>query len=155
MLHQECFTEWKVAQGILQNKYKKPVDLTTYKSLCFLNTWSYNMQILEREMRVKAKLVLKKCSTIQPLKTVREAIQKIKCRWVSLITLDVRNAFNSATCDLIIQNIEGREITTYLIKLIVDRIIQLDRRKKLKSRLKFHRSWYSPLCRTSCTMNSS
>lgn len=73
---------------------------------------------------------------MQALEVIKKVAEENEMKWNVLITLDVRNAFNSASWNLILNKLENRKISTYLINVIEDylkeRHIQVTKKDSLK-----------------------
>lgn len=139
--------EWKIAKAILLPKDSKPGQLKSYRPLCLLNTLSklYESMIrqrLEEEIEQKGNFAKhqygfrKGRSTLQAMEIIRDLSEKSKKEWNVLITLDVRNAFNTASWNLILKNLENRKISQYLINVVGDylneRFVQVTKKDRLK-----------------------
>lgn len=57
-------------------------------------------------------------STIHALEGTLKIIGDCDCKWCVLVTIDVKNAFNTASHSLIIKELRAKRISSYLIKLI-------------------------------------
>lgn len=127
---------WKKAKLVLIKKPKKNNnDEDTYRPICLLNTTA---KLLERMIcnrlneELEEKEVLHRCqfgfrkhrSTLDALNEVLNIVKIIKtknCRHQGLsilITLDIKNAFNSAPWGKIIEALQRTKVSTYLINLI-------------------------------------
>lgn len=122
--------EWKIARVVLILKSGKPPELAgSYRPLCMLNTLSKLMEALiktrlEKELEEGGGLhphqygFRRGKSTVQALETVMETVHAYDRAWTVLITIDVRNAFNMARHDLIIQKLRSRHISGYLVNMV-------------------------------------
>lgn len=121
---------WKMARVALILKGGKPPELSSsYRPICMLNTISKLFEILIRN-RLNEELdqrgglhsnqfgFQKGKSTLQAVETVMRSIEEFECRWAVLITIDVRNAFNSARHSLILEEMSRRHFSQYLQNLI-------------------------------------
>lgn len=144
---QKCLEEgtfprpWKKQRLVLLPKGKKPVDdPASYRPICLLDTMG---KILERMIYnrllpiVEEKGALsnrqygfrKKHSTVDAIKnvvdTAASAIEGKRWRWGTkeyclVVTLDVKNAFNSAEWSFIMQRLRRIGIPKYLYRIIAD-----------------------------------
>lgn len=146
-VYQTCLEEgkfprhWKKQRLVLLPKNKTPVDdPTAYRPICLLDTMGkilerivYNrlLPILERKGALSDRQFgfRKKRSAIDAIKNVvdmaAEAIEGERWRWGSkeyclVVTLDVKNAFNSAKWSFILQCLRRIGIPTYLYNIIAD-----------------------------------
>lgn len=127
---QEVPEEWKVARLIIIWKSGKPLeDPSSYRPLCLLNVMckTYESMIKARiELELEEKKSLSDYqfgfrrgrSTVDAVKWVTDKANNSKSKWVLLILLDIKNAFNSANWDLILMAMEERGISGYLINMI-------------------------------------
>lgn len=127
---QDFPTIWKRARVILIWKSGKPLDNpSSFRPICLLDDIGkvYEALIkgrLELELKEKGGMsknqygFQKGKSTIQAVNWVRDTTKNSKCKWIVLITLDIRNAFNNATWSLIIKALKKKGISKYLINLI-------------------------------------
>lgn len=67
--------------------------------------------------------------TIQAVKKVVTLVKEIRSKWVVMIALDVRNAFNNASWKIIMDKLESRNISQHMVNMIDS---YLDIRKILK-----------------------
>lgn len=124
--------EWKVAKVVLIPKRGKDLDdPSAYRPLCLLNTISklYEAMLrnrLNNEIEVNGGLAAnqygfrKGRSTIHAVEAVKRNVEQCKAKWLVLITLDVRNAFNTADWDLIITKLTRIGVSRYLINIIAN-----------------------------------
>ncbi|KAF2902775.1 hypothetical protein ILUMI_03403, partial [Ignelater luminosus] len=74
-------------------------------------------------------------STIQAIDKVKSLMREERQLWSALITIDVKNAFNTADWNIIIEKLLGRQVSAYLVILIReylrDRKIRIDGRTKM------------------------
>ena len=127
---QEFPEEWKTARVVLIPKSEKPPELSSsYRPLCLLNSLSKLLETLIRDRlidEVKEKGgfhehqygFLRGRSTTQAIEKVIDIAKEFKSKWCVLITIDVKNAFNSARHGIIIEELRGRNIDNYLIRFI-------------------------------------
>lgn len=75
-------------------------------------------------------------STLQAIEAVMKATEEFNCRWCALVTIDVKNAFNSASHALIMRELSRRGVSVYLWNLISsylsDRSIEIDREHSME-----------------------
>lgn len=129
IIKQGCFPrEWKVGRLMLIEKPGKIDGRTTYRPLCLLNVVAKLLeQIINRrlidEMEEKGALssmqfgFRKGMSTVDAIKKVQDSTREAN-NFAVMITLDVKNAFNSASWNGIIKILKKRQISPYIIKLI-------------------------------------
>lgn len=129
--------EWKEAKLLLIPKSgSSPDQPSSYRPLCLINVFgklleSVVKERIERELEEKGGLAdgqhgfRKGRSTMSAMREVLRIGQAAKSkkkseRWCILITLDVRNAFNSASWKGIVEAMRRRGMSQYLINLILD-----------------------------------
>lgn len=122
--------EWKVARLVLIWKPGKPIeDATSFRPLCMLNVICklYESMIktrIEKELEEKNGIskyqygFRKGRSTIDAVKWVVDRTKESKSKWVALILIDIKNAFNTANWDKILTAMEEKKISEYLINII-------------------------------------
>ncbi|GJQ70535.1 hypothetical protein Trydic_g22938 [Trypoxylus dichotomus] len=132
-------TRWKVARLVLITKKQgDPDDPSTYRPLCMLDTAG---KVLERFIRTRLQAVMEDAGGLSPrqygfrrgrstadaLREVCEAVSRAEDhnhysrRIVLLVTLDVRNAFNSARWVDILNALEHSfRVPPYLLRMIDD-----------------------------------
>lgn len=132
---QEFPTMWKVSKLVLIPKPgKSNLNPEAFRPLCLIDAIGKLYEYLiknriEDEMEKNNKLspnqfgFRKGRSTIQAIKEVIKIALDARNRtpkrdWCALITLDVRNAFNSAPWNKIVENLEKHQIPVYLINTI-------------------------------------
>ena len=128
--------QWKRATVVLIGKPVKGQELQTFRPICLINALGklYETIIknrLEEELERKGGLndrqygFRKGRSTIDPLKIVAETTETLKNTsqtnrdLLMLITLDIKNAFNCAEWQVIINELNHWRIETYLLENIV------------------------------------
>lgn len=132
LLKQQNFPKkWKVAKVVFLLKGgKSPQDPSAYRPLCLLNTFSklYEGMVrlrLEQELEVAGGLSTRQYgfregkSTVQAIEAVINIKEEAEDKWVVLITLDVKNAFNTAEWSIIIAELRRRNISEYLIQVLI------------------------------------
>lgn len=146
---QEFPEDWKVARVILIIKAGKARELSSsFRPLCMLNTLSKLLEALVRnrldqELEAKGGLHIhqygfrKGKSTLQAVETVIDTSKEFNRKWCALITIDVKNAFNSASHEIIIQELKDRKISRYLVNIITsylnNRKIMVNEGEKLET----------------------
>ncbi|KMQ84101.1 reverse transcriptase, partial [Lasius niger] len=141
--------KWKQQRLVLLPKGKKPPDEpSSYRSLCMLDTAG---KILERIVHRRIEAAVENHladnqygfrrgrSTLDAIdlvvNTVRETISGTRWRrgtkkYCLVATLDIKNAFNSAKWDCIMEALTGRSVPGYLRRMIVsyftDRVLKYD-----------------------------
>lgn len=127
---------WKKARVILIPKGNKPFgDPSAYRPLCLLDTFGKLLEGLINN-RLVAELnergglndeqygFRKGKSTVQAIQSVinvalEERRKTLKTRKLCiLVTLDVRNAFNSASWIKIVRELQSKNISSYLVRLV-------------------------------------
>nr|CAH7734770.1 unnamed protein product [Callosobruchus chinensis] len=146
LARQEFPREWKVAKIILFLKSgKSPGSPSAYRPICLLDTVGKLYELLLRE-RLEQELqngegfsesqygFRKGRSTIQAVKAVIDIATQTSGKWCALVTLDVRNAFNSASWKLIISELRRRGVSEYIVNIISsyfeDRSLIISKRRK-------------------------
>lgn len=135
LVSQKIPAEFKEAKLVLIHKTGKPMDLhNSYRPLCLINSTA---KLLETILRDRLSQELEKNgnlspnqygfrkgrSTLDALNKVREIAQNAKFhgagdRWCILLTVDVKNAFNSASWNQILRRLQTKNISKYLIAII-------------------------------------
>jgi len=124
---------WKTARLVLVRKSNKPLDKpSSYRPLCMLNTTG---KLLEKviDNRIREFLETNNCLTANQngflsghstvgaatrLRNIAEVCRQ-DIQWkVGLLTLDIRNAFNSASWTGIIEAATGKKLPIYICKLL-------------------------------------
>ena len=132
MIKKQTFPEeWKLARVVFLLKGgKSPEDPSAYRPLCLLNTLSKLYEGLIR-LRLEAEIervgglscrqygFRKGMSTLQAIEAVIKIKEEAEEKWVVLTTLDVKNAFNTATWRVIISELTRRNIPEYLIQVLI------------------------------------
>lgn len=129
-------SQWKKANLILIEKPNKgAVKEKEYRPICLLDVEGKMLEglikkKLEQELEENGKLYehqygfRKKRSTINALDRVNELIEKIRTvshtnrKQCIMVTIDIKNAFNSARWDYIIKELKKKKISLHLIKII-------------------------------------
>lgn len=125
---------WKIAKLVLIQKPKKAGDMEAkYRPICLLDVMG---KVLEQLIAVRItgevepKLsknqygFRKKRSTIDAMRRIMESVQSIKAKahqnrkHAVLVTLDIKNAFNSAPWDGIMEALKKFGVSEYLIRII-------------------------------------
>nr|CAI5850898.1 unnamed protein product [Callosobruchus analis] len=121
---------WKKAKVVLISKGGKPPELaSSYRPICLLDTIG---KLFEAMVRRRLEIELEALgdlsanqfgfrrgrSTIDAVEKVLEIAERANDKWCVLVTLDVRNAFNTASWAVIIQELGHRGISNYLINLV-------------------------------------
>lgn len=130
LLRKQIFPmEWKEAKIVLLWKGKQMDEASAFRPLCMLSMLGklYERMIKERlveEMDSKGGLsvnqfgYIKGRSTVHAIGAVTQRAKNSREKWVAVMTLDIKNAFNSAVWSKIISELKKREIPNYLINLI-------------------------------------
>lgn len=131
IMKQDFPEKWKLAKVIFLPKGgKSPQDPSAYRPLCLLNTLSKLYEGLIRlrlEIEIEAGGGLssrqygfrKGKSTIQAIEAVIKTKEDAEDKWVVLVTLDVKNAFNTAMWNLVIGELKRRKVSEYLIQVLI------------------------------------
>lgn len=108
---------WKEASVVLIWKGKEEREASSYRPICLLNTFEKLLEanggLSENQFRFRKGL-----STIQAVEKVIAHVKETRARWVVMLALDVRNAFNSASWEIIMKKLEARNISQYLINIV-------------------------------------
>lgn len=128
--------EWKTARLVLLHKHGRPLDnSSSYRPLCMLDTSS---KLFEKHITLRLRNHLAKTgnqsenqygfrpgrSTLDVMARFQTIIRNAKGRtsaynkYVGMLTLDVQNAFNSASWDAIIRALEGTAAPKYLQNIL-------------------------------------
>lgn len=130
LLTQQIFpSEWKTAKLILIPKGNPPIEDLKFRPICLLNTVSkvYESMLrrrLEEEIENGEGLseqqygFRKGRSTIQAVEKVVKTIKDSDKKWGALVTLDIKNAFNTVSWVAIMQELARRGISQYLKNII-------------------------------------
>lgn len=151
LLKEETFpSEWKNAKLVLIPKPRKNKSSpTAYRPICLLNTLG---KLYEHIILAKLKDEIERTGGLSEHQhgfrkgrstygAIEEVLQLAKVairdkKWCTLILLDVRNAFNSASWRGILDVLRKRKISAPIIKLIADyfsnRNIQVDRKQRVE-----------------------
>ena len=133
LLQAEKFpVEWKVARVVLLQKGGRSMEeASAFRPICLINTMGKLYELLLRE-RLEAEVEAggglstrqfgfrRGKSTIDAVSAVLGTVKSSPERWCALITVDVRNAFNSAVWSGIIRELRTRCISNYLVNIISD-----------------------------------
>lgn len=135
--------EWKMAQIVLILKPGKSTELaSSYRPLCLLNALSKLLEgliknRLQEELEDRGGLhrhqygFQRGKSTIQAVEAAISTADELNCKFCILVTIDVKNAFNTASHSLIIGKLRERRVSTYLVRFISsylkDRKIQIEK----------------------------
>lgn len=132
---------WKMAKLVLIHKPGKPYyDTNGYRPLCIIDVLAKLLEHLvkgrlEAELEDKEGIAQnqygfrKGKSTVQAVNRVMDIAKRQKFRgyddvrgerWCALLTLDVRNAFNSAPWVYVLRELKKKRISAYLINLVRD-----------------------------------
>lgn len=122
---------WKEATVVLLGKGKAVDPLRAFRPICLLSTMGklYERMIkarLEEELEKKGGLserqfgFRKGRSTINAIKMVVDRVVNSKKRWVVVVALDIKNAFNSASWSRILKELKRRNIPLYLRNITED-----------------------------------
>lgn len=57
-------------------------------------------------------------STVKAVEKVLSTVRETRSKWVVMVALDVKNAFNSASWDKILNKLEERNISRYIINMM-------------------------------------
>lgn len=112
---------WKEASVVLIWKGKEEREASSYRPICLLNTFG---KLFEKLLEANGGLsenqfgFRKGLSTIQAVEKVIAHVKETRARWVVMLALDVRNAFNSASWEIIMKKLEARNISQYLINIV-------------------------------------
>ncbi|KAJ8911987.1 hypothetical protein NQ315_003269 [Exocentrus adspersus] len=124
---QSFSVEWKDARVVLPLKSGKPVDSSgAYRPTCLLNVMGklYEQLIKARlleELEDRGPFARRQFgfrngySTIHALRELSQTVDECRDRFAMLITLDVRNAFNTASWGRIITKLRAINICPYLM----------------------------------------
>lgn len=132
---------WKKARLVLIRKGDKPLDTpSSYRPLCLLDCLG---KLLEKILDNRLRKFLdssdglherqfgfrKGRSTIDALEVLRTTVTSDKLK-VGILTLDIKNAFNSAPWSVILEEIREKEVPEYLQRMIhsylKNRILRFD-----------------------------
>lgn len=120
---------WKKARLVLIRKGDKPLDTpSSYRPLCLLDCLG---KLFEKLLDNRLRLFLdtsdglherqfgfrKGRSTIDALEALRTTVKSDKSK-VGILTLDIKNAFNSAPWNAILEAIREKEVPEYLQRMI-------------------------------------
>ena len=121
--------KWKYAQLVLLEKPKKPNQPQTYRPICLLNVMGKVFEnLIRNRIRKEIGIPISRnqfgfrpgLSTIEAVAKVMEIakLAKNKQKLCLMITIDIKNAFNSAPWDKIIESLRRKEVPKYLIRII-------------------------------------
>ncbi|MGP1906151.1 MAG: RNA-directed DNA polymerase [Candidatus Hodgkinia cicadicola] len=121
--------EWKIARLVLIWKAGKPIEHpTSFRPLCMLNVICklFESMIKTRiEQELEEQNAISKYqygfrkgrSTTDAMRWVVDRAKQSKSKWVALILIDIKNAFNTANWDKILTAMEEKKISGYLINI--------------------------------------
>lgn len=126
--------QWKIQKLVLLRKEKKPLnEPSSYRPLCMLDTLGKLLERLllrrlESEIETSGGLsprqygFRKGKSTVDAINEVVEtaAITKAAKGFCAIITLDVKNAFNTVRWDVVLDALRKRKVNTWLYNMIVE-----------------------------------
>lgn len=129
--------EFKTAKLVFIHKTGKPADLeNSYRPLCLINSMAKLLETILRDRLAKEVQegedlapnqygFRKGRSTLDAIRKVEEIAKNVRFdgagdRWCVLVTVDVKNAFNSASWNEILNRLQTRKISKYLIATIRD-----------------------------------
>jgi len=129
-------TSWKIARLVLIEKPRKvPEAETSYRPICVTNSLGKVFEIFVRQ-RLEAELQDKQLihnaqfgfrkgkSTVHAIKEVQATLHEIKSKSIRhrnccvMVLLDIKNAFNTASWQKIIEKLEYGKISEYLINVL-------------------------------------
>lgn len=133
----EFFSDWKKQRLVLLRKGSKPLDeISSFRPLCLLDTMGKLLEGLVLH-RLQNHLVglnslsdgqygfRKGMSTIDAILAVVDKARMAKEGWgarkkgfCALVSIDIRNAFNSARWDICIEAIRRKGVPTYLLRMM-------------------------------------
>lgn len=131
LMSQRFPPQWKRARVVLipKGKGENVESTSSYRPICVLDAMGKLYEILIRE-RLVAELDSKRAisdrqygfrkgyCTTHALQWVTDAVERSNKKWCAFITLDVKNAFNTARWSIIIKNLKNLEVSNYLINLM-------------------------------------
>lgn len=123
---------WKKQYLVLLRKGDKPLDNpSSYRPLCLLDTCG---KVLEKLLVNRLEMEISRCGGLSPMqfgfvkrKSTVDAIQVVvntakeareHLRFCAIVTLDIKNAFNTADWNVIRQTIRDRNFSGYLVQMI-------------------------------------
>lgn len=170
LVNQDFPRIWKVANVCLIWKGKSSNTSADYRPICLLNVLGklYERlikEILEEQIASKGGLSDKQYgfwkgrSTIKAVHQVISKVTESRSKWITMISLDVKNAFNSAVWSKIIRELRSREIPQYLVKIVESyfsgRYIKVTHKVKMKTTGEYHRALYSARSSGMCSLMGS
>jgi hypothetical protein len=134
LLENKFPNKWKETKLVLLEKPRKIEEETTkYRPICLINALGkvyenlINSRLLE-EVEERGGFAERQFGFIKKRSTVNAIAEVIKIakghphgrppKWCALIMIDVQNAFNTASWELIVRKLESRKISTYLLNII-------------------------------------
>jgi len=125
---------WKISRLVLLEKPRKNDEEKSYRPICIMDTLG---KVLEKLINVRLQTELERNGTIHAnqfgfqkgkssldaLQSVQEVVENIKTRSYKnqeccvIVTLDVRNAFNSAPWTQIVHSLKKANLSEYLVNL--------------------------------------
>lgn len=146
LLQQSFPAKWKEATVVLLWKGKPMDSSSAFRPICLISILGklYERVIkcrLEQELNRNGGLsnmqfgFVKGKSAVHAIRTVVEKVKTTKTKWVAAVSLDIKNAFNTASWSKILGELTRRNVSKYLKNIIEDyfshRKIVLDRKTKL------------------------
>lgn len=121
------FKEAKVI--LIWKSGKSPETATSFRTICLINTLAKLFELLIKlrlECEVNDRKGLherqfgfrKGKSTLKALEWIKKRVENTPKRWLIIITIDVRNAFNSLSWEKTIKALKDMKISKYLVNLI-------------------------------------
>ena len=122
--------KWKYAQLVLLEKPKKPNQPQTYRPICLLNVMGKVFEnLIRNRIRKEIGIPISRnqfgfrpgLSTIEAVAKVMEIakLAKNKQKLCLMITIDIKNAFNSAPWDKIIESLRRKEVPVEMAIVII------------------------------------
>lgn len=138
LLRESRFPEpWKVQRLVLIRKEGRDPSMDdAYRPLCIVDTWAKLVETILKDKLLKELGpkpfasnqfgFVKSRSTIDALEKLREITElaNLKQKYVALVTIDVRNAFNSVHWTQLIGALEKRKVSIFLKAIIADYFIR-------------------------------
>lgn len=132
---QEMPYTWKEANVVLAWKGKTTNEAKSYRPICLINTIAKLFESIVRNRLIgeieaagdfspQQHGFRKGHSAVDAINQVLRTITGSRYKWVALIAVDVRNAFNSAPWNQIVKRLINIGISQYLINIIDDYLYQ-------------------------------